>query len=175
MKIRMSKAGNTPFDFRQSGFSLIEMVAVLAIIALTSGLILSAISPGKSSRELKSVAIEIAAHLRNARSFAINRQKQNVVIFDVSRHIVNLGQSQKILHLDQDISMILNTADSEHQTARVAGIRFFPNGSSTGGTLQLRRHSQAYEIRVNWLNGRVELRRLGSLRSSRPTKRLYPA
>jgi general secretion pathway protein H len=37
----------------------------------------------------------------------------------------------------------------------MAGVRFFPNGSSTGATIDLRTERQAYEVRINWLTGRV--------------------
>ena len=34
---------------------------------------------------------------------------------------------------------------------------FFANGTSCGGTIALTRFDTGYEIRVNWLTGRIEI------------------
>ncbi len=53
------------------------------------------------------------------------------------------------------MKMEVTAADSEKRSPSIAGIRFYPNGSSTGGTIDLKMEGRAYEIRVNWLTGRV--------------------
>ena len=156
----MSPTGKIDVNARDGGFTLIEIIAVLTLIVLISGAVISSIPSRNDATNLTAAAIQLVTHLRDARSRAINRQQQNVVIFDIDRHIINFGRSRKILRIDRDIIFTLYTADSEFRTARVTGIRFFPNGSSTGGTVQLKRKTQAYEITVNWLNGRVRLRSL---------------
>ena len=41
--------------------------------------------------------------------------------------------------------------------AALSTIRFFANGTSCGGTIALTRFDAGYEVRVNWLTGRVEI------------------
>ena len=161
----MLKAGSPDGHHRQAGFTVIELIAVFAVLVIVSGVIISAIPDRRSASNLKAVALQITEKLQDARADAINRQKQNIVIFDAGRHIVNLGHNRQALRLDRDISIRLEMADSERRAARVSGIRFFPNGSSTGGTLLLKRNGQTFEIRVNWLNGRVMLKRLNARNS----------
>ena len=39
----------------------------------------------------------------------------------------------------------------------MSAIRFFANGMSCGGTIALTTLDASYEIRVNWLTGRIEI------------------
>ena len=158
--MRMSQAGEAARQPQQSGFTLIELVAVMALVALVLGIVLPAVQIGNSASNLKAVATQVVWRLRDARSEAINRHRQIVVKFDMARRIVNANHRREPLRFASDISLTLTVAGSETLARRVSGIRFFPNGSSTGGTLLLRRNRQAYEIRVNWLTGRAHIQQL---------------
>jgi general secretion pathway protein H len=39
----------------------------------------------------------------------------------------------------------------------MASIRFFADGSSTGGRITLEREHAAWKIDINWLTGQIEL------------------
>jgi general secretion pathway protein H len=39
----------------------------------------------------------------------------------------------------------------------LSNISFFANGTSCGGTIALTRLDAGFEIRVNWLTGRIEI------------------
>jgi general secretion pathway protein H len=41
--------------------------------------------------------------------------------------------------------------------AALSTISFFANGTSCGGTIALTRFDAGFEIRVNWLTGRIEI------------------
>ena len=41
--------------------------------------------------------------------------------------------------------------------AALSTISFFANGMSCGGTIALTRLDAGYEVRVNWLTGRIEI------------------
>ena len=43
------------------------------------------------------------------------------------------------------------------QQTALSTISFFANGTSCGGTIALTRFDAGYEIRVNWLTGRIEI------------------
>jgi general secretion pathway protein H len=48
------------------------------------------------------------------------------------------------------------------QRAALSTISFFADGMSCGGAIALTRLDSSYEIRVNWLTGRVEIVSQGS-------------
>src|SRR5437879_5781915 len=76
------RAGETPaVPGREAGFSLIEVVAVMLIIALVSGLAV-AMMPGTGRAGLKAVALETAALLRRERLGAVLTGRNRLVSLD---------------------------------------------------------------------------------------------
>ena len=55
------------------------------------------------------------------------------------------------------IGVTLKIAASERLDENSGRIRFFPNGTSTGGGVSLERRGQTYNILVDWLYGRVRV------------------
>jgi general secretion pathway protein H len=49
------------------------------------------------------------------------------------------------------------TAQTELTGEGAANIRFFPDGSSTGGRVTLERGQTVWKIDINWLTGQIEL------------------
>ena len=60
--------------------------------------------------------------------------------------------------LPDGIDITIETARQEQVSEGEAGIRFYPDGSSTGGNIQLSRGETVWRIDVNWLTGEVRLR-----------------
>ena len=57
--------------------------------------------------------------------------------------------------LPEDIALELFTARSELESDTVGRVRFFPDGSSTGGRITLSLAERRYMVDVDWLTGRV--------------------
>jgi general secretion pathway protein H len=55
------------------------------------------------------------------------------------------------------IRLTLLTARREQIDETQGRIRFFPDGTSTGGAVRLRREARAYEVAVDWFDGRVSI------------------
>ena len=53
----------------------------------------------------------------------------------------------------------LNTARSELTSETAGGIRFFPDGGSTGGNVRLEANGRIYRVNVAWLTGETRLER----------------
>ena len=51
----------------------------------------------------------------------------------------------------------LSTAQQEQLNAATGAIRFFPDGSSTGGGVGLSLGAERYDIQVDWLTGGVSI------------------
>lgn len=138
----------------QQGFSLLELILVLVIVGLMMGVAVSALSEGPV---LRKTSREVATSLRHARSLAILQQQETVWSMDIqSGEFGAAKQSQRKLH--RKISAQINTTSSEVVSNTRGNIRFYPDGSSTGGSIELSdEREQAYTVNVEWISGRVSL------------------
>ena len=142
----------------QNGITLIELLAVMVILVLAASAITLATRPGQGTTGLKAMAQQAAAVFRTARARAINKRAERVVVIDTRARQIRYDHGPKPLEISSTINLLITAADNERRAGEAAGIRFFPNGSSTGGTLRLERDQQAYEVRVNWLTGHVSVK-----------------
>jgi general secretion pathway protein H len=140
-----------------SGFTLIELLVVLAIMALLLILAIPSITAVLPNMELKSNAREVAASLREARSIAISTDQDAVFTIDVDRKVYFVSGQRQSHSLRGDVSVTLYTAQEEHVGGSTGSIRFFPDGSSTGGSVKLVRGTLGYRVTVDWLTGVIEI------------------
>lgn len=107
--------------------------------------------------ELKTSARQIAATLREARSLAIRDNREMAMIVDTEAKAYHLATQSRAQTLDEGLSVELTTAVSEQLDEGAGRIRFFPDGTSTGGRVRLSRGERSYAIIVDWLSGRVDI------------------
>lgn len=151
----MSQAGNSQAAAREAGFTLFEVLAVMVIVGMMVAAVSAVYRPGSGTLEVRAAAMLTASRLRDLRSSAITSGKDRVVTIDVDSRLVQFNDGRSPVAINRAITVAVTGADSERRSPTTAGIRFFPNGSSTGATIKLSSERQAYEIRVNWLTGRV--------------------
>jgi general secretion pathway protein H len=142
---------------RSRGFALIEILCVVAIIGLLAGIILPAIPHATSRARLESYAVEAAALLKADRSAALRRQIQVTTEVDAERRLIRSGVTGRIIRLPSDVSLQATLASRCADRPVGRSIDFFPSGMSCGGTIALARPGTAFEVRVNWLTGGVEI------------------
>ncbi|MFQ5534661.1 MAG: GspH/FimT family pseudopilin [Sphingomonadales bacterium] len=151
-----SRAGAT------SGFTLLELLVVLLILGLVAGLTAPFLTAGnRSEKELKRTALELAAGLRLARAEAIKANRETLFMLDIGRRVYSLGSGKPNVELAAGFDLTLVAARSE-RVGQAGGIRFFADGSSTGGVITVsdQEEGQAqdkYRITVDWLTGRVRI------------------
>jgi general secretion pathway protein H len=146
----------------QAGFTLLEVVCVLAIVALLAALILPAIPRGTSRARLESYAVEAAAILTADRNAAIRRHVRTATWLDASARTIRSGASARVLQLPRDVAFDALLAKQCDGRAAGATIDFFPAGASCGGTIGLARLGVGFQVRVNWLTGGIEVVSLDS-------------
>lgn len=142
---------------RHRGFTLVEMLVVMVIMLLAYAMTAPMISAGVSGAELKAAARQIAAGLRKARSEAVVRKNEVALTVDVELRQFELSRDQRIYHLPEKIEVSLFTAQSELVDAKTGAIRFYPDGSSTGGRVTLSRGERKYRVDVDWMTGQVKI------------------
>jgi general secretion pathway protein H len=139
------------------GFTLIEVIVVLVIVILGFSAIGISMSSGRSTAEIKAAARDIVSALRYARGQALMDHEETTVAFDLEHNSYAVSNRDKIYTIPDDISLTVVTAQSEMTGQGQGNIRFFADGSSSGGRVTLERDTAKWQIDINWLTGASEL------------------
>jgi general secretion pathway protein H len=143
---------------RQAGFTLLEMLVVVMILALTASVALPLLGRPSDGLRLQTATSELLGALRATRAAAILRNSETVLTLDVD-HRTFASPVIPLRAFAADITAKLTFASAERSAGSDGGFRFFPDGSSTGGdvTLSLRGHEA--KICVDWLTGEARRER----------------
>lgn len=142
---------------RARGFTLIEIIAVVALIALATAMVASVIGTGMTSARVRGAGKDIVAGLRYTRTQAIVRREAQVFTIDVDKRLWQ-APGRKAVEVPKELRIGLTTATQEQLDDSVGRIRFYPDGSSTGGNIELGSGDEArWRIDVAWLTGEVVL------------------
>jgi general secretion pathway protein H len=141
----------------QRGFTLIEMVCVLAIIAILAAILLPRMPRETSRPRLEGYAVETASLLRADRNNAISNHVQVTTEVDATDRIVRSGSTRRVVRIPGDVIFDALLAQRCNDRPSFSTISFFASGMSCGGTIILSHAGNRYEIRVNWLTGGVEI------------------
>ena len=87
----------------EGGFTLIEVVCVLAIIALLAAILLPEIPRGTSRSRLEAYALEIATVLKSDRNAAIRHRAAVATEIDAIGRSVRSGASARIIRVPADV------------------------------------------------------------------------
>ena len=143
------------FGTKSQGFSLLELMIVLVLAALLSGVVASSMSGGPV---LHKTAQDLGNSLRHARNLAQIQHQSILWQLNIEQKTFWIkGMKGKKKHLDSRFTVKIHSAVSEQIQQNIAGIRFFPDGSSTGGIVDLMYNNQKYSINVEWISGRISL------------------
>ncbi len=143
---------------REKGFSLIELTVVLVIMIAGAALVGPHISAGRETSQLKAAARDLASALRYARGQSLISQKEVYVSIDLDENEYRLSSRDKVYKVAEDIDISLVTAQSEQTGEGQGNIRFFPDGSSTGGRITLMGNNEVeWLVDINWLTGHVQI------------------
>ena len=141
---------------RHSGFTLVELLVVMVIIALVMGLVATSISRSISGAETRVAARKVVAALRYTRVKAILNKTETVFIVDTETRSYQAPDREEVV-LPEGMDVLLTTARSELTSETAGGIRFFPDGGSTGGHVDLIVNGREYRVDVAWLTGQARL------------------
>jgi len=140
---------------RDHGFTLIEILVVLAILGVVLGLMIGHGPMRSRGLQARAAAGALAQTLRAARASAIATDRDVAVAIDPARHVFAMdGGPARALAADLVVSI---QPPALPGPGPVRLIRFGPDGSATGGTVLLGTGASRIGISVEWLTGRVSV------------------
>ncbi len=137
------------------GFTLLELLLVVMLIALMFTMLPRMMGSGVSGAELKSNVRAIAVAMKLARDAAINTRRDAFVTLNVESREFTTTFEHKTHKLNVQLTLKLFTSQADQINEQTASFRFYPDGSSNGGRVTVTANEREFAIDVDWLTGRV--------------------
>lgn len=145
----------------QKAFSLLEVLIVMVFIAVIAGFVTSSMTKNLRKAKIRAVSKNLLSALRYTRGQAIVKHEQKIITFNVKEKTYKAPR-KKTVQIPEEIDINVYTADSDVQDESTGSIRFFSDGSSTGGWVKLTYGDKIWQINVNWLTGEISMIEGGS-------------
>lgn len=140
---------------RMAGVSLLEMLLVVALIAVVGLVAAMAMSGGIDGMRLRGAAKEIASQLRYTRTQAIASGVPQRFTLDPRTRRWEAPNGRRG-QLPEQLSVRFTGAREVQPQAGIGAIRFFEDGASSGGRIELGVRDAAWRIDVGWITGEVK-------------------
>jgi general secretion pathway protein H len=141
----------------QDGFTLIEMVCVMAIIGLLAAVIMPGFPRQTSRSRLEAYAMEAASVLKADRNAAISHRVEVTTTVDAGSRSIRSGATGAAVRVPDDVRFDALLPENCDNRPVFVSVSFFASGMSCGGVITLSRLDTGFEIRVNWLTGKIEI------------------
>lgn len=140
----------------RAGFTLLEMLVTLTVIGVLLTLAVPSFQRLLPGVEIKAAARDVAATLKEARGTAIRTGREAAVAFDAAGGGYGLDGARPA-RLPQGVRLAIRTAAAERLGDRAAAIRFYPDGTATGGAVTLANGAGSLVVSVDWLTGQATI------------------
>lgn len=155
----LARAANArPRPARARGFSLLELLLVMGLIAVTGVLAAAAMSGGFERIALQSTAKELAAQLRYTRAQAIITGEPQRFTLDPEARSWTAANG-RAGSIPESLEIEFTGAREVQPSAGEGAIVFFADGAATGGRVRVLLRDAVWQIDVAWLTGEVRLAR----------------
>ncbi|MHB8920970.1 MAG: prepilin-type N-terminal cleavage/methylation domain-containing protein [Halothiobacillus sp.] len=137
------------------GFTLVELLVAFAIMGFAMALVPMAYSKLNQAIEYRASIRDFITQVADARLKAMTIGRSAAVRVNLSNKTYGIdGQLNQKWPASYEIQATV--ADQEIQAGKIASIRFYPDGSSTGGSITvLRAPGVGVRFRIDWLTGRM--------------------
>lgn len=139
---------------RKHGFTLLELIVVLAIVSLTASMVIPVSSAMQYEAMARGSARTLAADLRWLRQQALSLQQDTSLEIDLTARRYSRSVDKVERTMPPQVDMAYAPIENVPLSTPSA-IRFFADGTSTGGTVQFRSSTRSYIVSVTWPFGRV--------------------
>ena len=151
-RTRISPAGSS---YAEHGFTLLELLVVMVIVGLLAVSLSGFVVRDTRSLDLEDAARGVVAGLNQVRSDAVFQNSEQRLSIDVDQRKFLAGDTARPLQMREDIRLSVTTTRQDRVSQSVGQIRFFPDGSSTGGRILLTLDGQQKIVEIDWLTGLI--------------------
>jgi general secretion pathway protein H len=138
---------------RQRGFTMLELLAAVTIVGLLLAVAVPASARFYESMQYRQAVRDVITALASARYSAVNSGRARDVSVDPAANTVEFDGKRTRLPDALDVAI---HSTRELNRDRLGVIRFYPEGGSSGGDIDLERDDgTGVRISVDWLIGRV--------------------
>ena len=144
---------------REGGFSLLELLVVIAIMATAGALWMPRLGVGPPRSAVQSMALQLAAELRETRAEALRTNTEQVLTLGLGdRATWSLARPMPHRFID-GVDVDVTGPGLEWTADRAVQLRFQPNGAATGGQISVRDGFSAAVVSIDWLTGVARIER----------------
>lgn len=153
------------------GFTLLELIVVLAMMGILAGMIVPRMGRGMDVRELQATAARLAATAKTARELAIARQETCALELELGRggyalavpdregrerwQALHTSWAKQLLLPDGITFGGLRTPEGEVAHSGTQYVQFRPDGTCTGAAVRVQRGDHVLQVIVHPHSGRV--------------------
>lgn len=138
------------------GFTLVELLVVMAILGFMAALVPMAYAPMREAAEYRDAVRAVMDAMRSARNQAQIEGREATINVQLAQRRIGVDE-QNWYVVPESLGLRAVVADQEVAPDGSLSIRFLPRGGSTGGSVDVLRSSgDGVRLRVDWFTGRVE-------------------
>jgi general secretion pathway protein H len=141
----------------EAGFTLLEMIAAVCLIALAFTLVMPRLGATRQAMKLRATAVELSSNLKITRASALRNNSDAVLVIDTANRKYATAGVVKSQQIPRDVALTFEAKAGEATGAAKGGIRFRPDGTASGGHIKLKSGTDAAVVSVDWLTGAVTL------------------
>ncbi|MEL7111181.1 MAG: type II secretion system protein [Pseudomonadota bacterium] len=144
----------------QRGFSLLELLVVMFILALAVSVAAPRLSSAIERTGEDRLVQKFQLLLSDARRQARRQNSETAVYLDVQSGAFGLLPDREVGQFDEAWELSATGARSEMLNDETVVFRFWPNGSSSGGEIEIRAETKATRFTVDWMTGLAKVEEL---------------
>jgi len=147
--------GKLPGLREEGGFTLLELLVVMVLMALVMGVVAPRIANILPGAQFKQTAREMTVTLRQARQEAMTRGRDAIVSFDLDARSYGPSPGGARRNWGERLVLEVQVPESQMRAGEQPSIVFYPDGSSSGARIELAQGGKRMAIQVDWLAGSV--------------------
>ena len=138
------------------GFTLLELIVTLIVIAVAAGLVAPAIGRSTESLRVRAEVAGFSATFRHAREQAITTRQTFTVQVNLTNRMLTVTTGEDEVRWTRALS---KRVELRADTPGSLAVRFEPQGTSSGGEFHLMSGKIVYRVTVDAVTGRVRNQR----------------